>query len=1124
MPFMRKTANTYRWCCSRTWCCLAIWILAASGQVTAQSQAETQIMRMEPSGTYRVNSDAIHIRGTDNLSGIKAQIRPGRRIVPVIDLKQNRLIRVDTLPEPILIEPQNRLSAQPEARTWTTVMTEGFEGAWPSAGWKRSGSDKINGVEITWAPWAYHPASGKKSCFAQGTVRNPSIQYTVKAPPGEFISSSMRYGPINLEGVTDARITFKLSYQLGEGDYIGWGATADTSEVLYITGYHQFLETNWPDYETVTYNLNTDPFFGSVCGKKDVFFFLIYLSDDRQDNNKASFVDDFSLEVSTDPLPGLSLDVSEWAVPSCGGTSGTVHVNSSGEALEYSVSDDAFWLTLSESDGATPGGFTMTAPDNQTGLTRTASVTIKTIPHVAASGSPAILTVTQISPSDSGWTTLMTEGFEGEWPSDGWTLDSNTLYEDGTPITWGPVEYGHSSGVRSAFPHGSVVDSFSEPAIIAASGTTIQSLMRYGPFSLEQAADARFKFRLSCHLFDGDRMLWGVSAGDPDTSRVVTREYSLRWGFPQFETVTFSLKNAQYYGNLCGRSDVYIHFLYIADDIDGRNEAVRVDDIYLQVKPITARLSVDAGEWAAPPAGGASGAIQVTSVGEAVQYRITDSAGWLTASPPSGTTPGAFHLSASPNRSGSARIAEVSVDALAPAGTAGSPATIRVTQDPMPPPRISLSDSTWSAPAAGGVSDTIRVSSSGEAVLYTVSSGSDWLTLSKSDGITTGRFTLTALANDGDSARTAMVTVTAVIPAEATGSPAMIIVTQAPIPPPRISLSDSTWSAPAAGGVSDTIRVSSSGEAVLYTVSGGSDWLTLSESGGTTPGGFTLTATANDADSARTAMVTVTAVMPAEATGSPAMITVTQPKAPVPASIEPVSPSTIMPGGEFQVDILVGDPVTVTDLFKLRFDLTFSNTGYVDYACAEPGPFFGTDAELLPVSDDAAGKVGIALSRKPSSGGVSGAGVAVRVRFRVLPDAPENALAEFSLSGIAAEDPVGNPVPFTASGKASTVMTYVGDGGDAASIPIPSAFELSQNFPNPFNPATEIRFGLPHSGEAELKVFDGSGRVVAVLFEGFRQAGYHSVTFNAGKLPSGSYTCRLKAGRRVLTRKMVLVK
>lgn len=88
-----------------------------------------------------------------------------------------------------------------------------------------------------------------------------------------------------------------------------------------------------------------------------------------------------------------------------------------------------------------------------------------------------------------------------------------------------------------------------------------------------------------------------------------------------------------------------------------------------------------------------------------------------------------------------------------------------------------------------------------------------------------------------------------------------------------------------------------------------------------------------------------------------------------------------------------------------------------------------------------------------------------------------------------------------------------------------------QNFPNPFNPATVIRFTMPSGGFVTLTVHDVLGRQVAMLRKGPASAGDHSVVWNAGDLPSGVYYYRLEMkdalGARFVapqTRKMVLVK
>jgi hypothetical protein len=88
----------------------------------------------------------------------------------------------------------------------------------------------------------------------------------------------------------------------------------------------------------------------------------------------------------------------------------------------------------------------------------------------------------------------------------------------------------------------------------------------------------------------------------------------------------------------------------------------------------------------------------------------------------------------------------------------------------------------------------------------------------------------------------------------------------------------------------------------------------------------------------------------------------------------------------------------------------------------------------------------------------------------------------------------------------------------------PESFALDQNFPNPFNPSTVIRYQKSVSGHTRLTVYDVLGREVAVLVDGIMPAGAHQVTFDASSLASGMYLYRLTAGGQVITRRMMLVK
>jgi hypothetical protein len=87
----------------------------------------------------------------------------------------------------------------------------------------------------------------------------------------------------------------------------------------------------------------------------------------------------------------------------------------------------------------------------------------------------------------------------------------------------------------------------------------------------------------------------------------------------------------------------------------------------------------------------------------------------------------------------------------------------------------------------------------------------------------------------------------------------------------------------------------------------------------------------------------------------------------------------------------------------------------------------------------------------------------------------------------------------------------------------PSSFSLS-NFPNPFNSTTQIRFDLPRTGYVLLRVFDITGREVAMLKDEILSAGSHAVDFDASFLPSGVYIYRLTSTAQSQARKMVLLK
>jgi arylsulfatase B len=97
-------------------------------------------------------------------------------------------------------------------------------------------------------------------------------------------------------------------------------------------------------------------------------------------------------------------------------------------------------------------------------------------------------------------------------------------------------------------------------------------------------------------------------------------------------------------------------------------------------------------------------------------------------------------------------------------------------------------------------------------------------------------------------------------------------------------------------------------------------------------------------------------------------------------------------------------------------------------------------------------------------------------------------------------------------------------GAARAEAAQPTGYHLETAYPNPFNPATVIRYHLPGPTAVRLVVYDLLGREVLRLVEGTQPAGEHAVTFEARNLPSGMYLYQLQAGGVVVTRQMLLLK
>ncbi len=139
--------------------------------------------------------------------------------------------------------------------------------------------------------------------------------------------------------------------------------------------------------------------------------------------------------------------------------------------------------------------------------------------------------------------------------------------------------------------------------------------------------------------------------------------------------------------------------------------------------------------------------------------------------------------------------------------------------------------------------------------------------------------------------------------------------------------------------------------------------------------------------------------------------------------------------------------------------------------------------------------------------------------------------------GLAGETLTGEQIQlFTASAgfeiTSVIVANVLGDAMDTdlTTTPLPETFELSQNFPNPFNPSTEILFTVGNDELVSLNIYDIQGRLVSSLIDNsFYSAGSYKMNWDGKnqygtQVPSGMYLYKLESSNQIVTRKMVLMK
>jgi hypothetical protein len=95
---------------------------------------------------------------------------------------------------------------------------------------------------------------------------------------------------------------------------------------------------------------------------------------------------------------------------------------------------------------------------------------------------------------------------------------------------------------------------------------------------------------------------------------------------------------------------------------------------------------------------------------------------------------------------------------------------------------------------------------------------------------------------------------------------------------------------------------------------------------------------------------------------------------------------------------------------------------------------------------------------------------------------------------------------------------------DNVIIGIPNKFEISQNYPNPYNPTSKIDFEIPYDVFVSIKIYDVLGREIKTLVNEFKKAGYYSLNFNATSFASGTYFYKMVAGNYSQSKRMLYIK
>jgi len=217
-------------------------------------------------------------------------------------------------------------------------------------------------------------------------------------------------------------------------------------------------------------------------------------------------------------------------------------------------------------------------------------------------------------------------------------------------------------------------------------------------------------------------------------------------------------------------------------------------------------------------------------------------------------------------------------------------------------------------------------------------------------------------------------------------------------------------------------------------------------------------------------------------------------------------PETIPPGTDYQIRITSFDDSTITDLSDTTFSLDFPQIQITEPNGGEKWRIGSTYS--ITWEDFITENVKIELHKADT------------LYYEISAATPSDGQYNWK---VPIEIEEGSDYKLMIGSISNTNIIDFSDNNFSI-LAVPADFELQQNFPNPFNLTTVIRYGIPEDGVVLLDVFDVTGQKILTLVNKEQARGFYEVPFYTGDLPSGIYLYRIVSGKFIQLKKMILTK